>query len=104
MGQACVKRDDSGVARVEGDLDFVSVVPLVKLPDWLFTETKDPVIDLAGVEHANSAGVALLLEWMADARRDGRRLRFVNLPDSLRRLAALSHLEALLGIEDDSRR
>lgn len=104
MGQACVKRDDSGVARVEGDLDFVSVVPLVKLPDWLFAETKDPVIDLAGVEHANSAGLALLLEWMAAARRDGRGLRFVNLPDSLRRLAALSHLDALLGIAEDGAR
>ncbi len=54
------------------------------------------VIDLAGVERANSAGLALLLEWLEMARRRGLHLSYAHLPDSLGRLAAVSNLGDLL--------
>ena len=44
-----------------------------------------------------SSGVALLLEWLAWARRQQRSLRFDNAPDSLRTIASLSQVDGLLG-------
>ena len=54
------------------------------------------MVDLAGVERANSAGLALLLEWLEMARRRGLHLSYAHLPDSLGRLAAVSSLGDLL--------
>jgi len=56
------------------------------------------VIDLAGVERANSAGLALLLEWLEMALRRGLSLSYAHLPESLDRLAAVSHLGDLLPV------
>jgi phospholipid transport system transporter-binding protein len=54
------------------------------------------VLDLGEVEQANSAGLALLLEWLEMARVRGLSLRFRHPPDSLRRLAAVSNVGDLL--------
>lgn len=54
------------------------------------------VIDLAAVERANSAGLALLLEWLQMAQARGLSLSYAHLPDSLGRLAAVSNLDDLL--------
>jgi phospholipid transport system transporter-binding protein len=50
------------------------------------------VIDLSAVERANSAGLALLLEWLEMARARGLSLSYAHLPESLDRLAAVSNL------------
>lgn len=54
------------------------------------------VIDCAGVSACDSAGLAVLLEWLACARRTGRALRFDQLPQELSALARISDLEELL--------
>lgn len=56
-------------------------------------------IDLANVTEVDSAGLALLLEWVSWARQRGFTLSFANLPDKLRALARLSEVEGLLGLE-----
>jgi phospholipid transport system transporter-binding protein len=53
-------------------------------------------IDCSGITAADSAGLAVLLEWCALAARRGVRLQFDGLPDRLRRLAQISEVEALL--------
>lgn len=55
-------------------------------------------VDLAGVSSVDSAGLALLLCWLADARRDGRRLGFTNLPAQLVAIARISDVEPLLAV------
>jgi phospholipid transport system transporter-binding protein len=54
-------------------------------------------IDFAGVTAADSAGLAVCLVWLARAERDGRELRFVNLPASIRSLARISGVESVIG-------
>jgi phospholipid transport system transporter-binding protein len=54
------------------------------------------VVDLAGVTAGDSAGLALLLCWLAEARAAGRSLRFENLPGPLRALARISDVESVL--------
>ncbi len=56
------------------------------------------VIDLSGLTHADSAGVALLIEWVFAARRAGRELRFDGLPDQVRAIARLGGVDDFLPV------
>lgn len=56
-------------------------------------------IDLSGVKRSSSAGIALLLDWVDQASRDGIELHFRNWPDALVRIATFSNVEDLLKIE-----
>lgn len=55
-------------------------------------------IDCAAVTTADSAGLAVCLVWLARARRDGRELRFANLPASIRALARISEVEPAIAV------
>ncbi len=54
------------------------------------------VIDCAALGPTDSAGLAVLLDWLAEARRAGRHLRFEHLPEDLLRLARISAVDGLL--------
>ncbi len=54
------------------------------------------VFDLAGVQTADSSGVALMLAWQRRASNAGRTLGFVNVPANLHTLAAVYGVDALL--------
>jgi len=53
-------------------------------------------IDCAGVTAADSAGLAVLLDWLRIAKSAGRPLRYTNLPAGLLALARISEVEGLL--------
>ena len=53
-------------------------------------------IDCAGVTMADSAGLAVLLDWLAAAKLGGHSLKFTGLPQDLTALARISELEPLL--------
>jgi phospholipid transport system transporter-binding protein len=53
-------------------------------------------IDCAQVTAADSAGLAVLLDWLAAAKRLGRSLHFAHLPEGLLALARISDVEQLL--------
>ncbi|HEX9625406.1 MAG TPA: STAS domain-containing protein [Acidiferrobacterales bacterium] len=81
-----------------GALSFDSVTALLAGSRGWFAPGADVVIDLAGVTQADSAGVALMVEWLRLARRAGGRAEFRNVPAQVRNLIAVSGLgEALLG-------
>lgn len=86
--------------RISGVLDFDSVPVIFSESLACFGTSGDIVLDLSGVTRANSAGLALLLEWQRLARRGGRVFRLHNLPPSLRNIAAMSELQELLPAED----
>jgi len=54
------------------------------------------VVDCAGVTRADSAGLAVLLEWLAWGRRHGREVALENLPASLVAIARISEVDELL--------
>ena len=56
----------------------------------------DLVVDCAGAAPADSAGLAVLIEWRRWATRHGRHLKFVNLPAQISAIAHLSELTAVL--------
>lgn len=53
-------------------------------------------VDCAEVGVSDSAGLAVLVEWLAWARRSGRELRFSNLPEALCAIARICEIEGLL--------
>ncbi|MBV2264542.1 MAG: STAS domain-containing protein [Thauera sp.] len=59
----------------------------------------DLVVDLAAVSAADSAALALILDWMRCARAAGHTLVLRNPPAGLSSLAALYDIDALLPLE-----
>ena len=90
-----------GAWRLSGVLDFSTVPCLAREGETLIGATQAQglrrlEIDLSGVELTNSAGLALLLEWMRLAQARDIRLTYRHLPDPLARIAAFSNLQGLL--------
>jgi phospholipid transport system transporter-binding protein len=53
-------------------------------------------VDGAGISASDSAGLAVLLDWVGAAKRAGRTLRYTQLPAGLLALARISEVEELL--------
>lgn len=96
MSEARLTSRGDGRYALAGVLDFATVTRVAVSADALLKRGADIDIDLAAVQFANSAGLALLLEWLDTARARGARLTYRNLPDSLARLAAVSNVASLL--------
>jgi len=83
-------------ARVVGSLHFTTVSALLTAGVEAINGGGAAVIDLGGVVASDSAGLALLIEWLSIAKAAGRGLRFENIPTQLQQLARLSEVEELL--------
>lgn len=53
-------------------------------------------VDCAGVSHADSAGLAVLIQWRRWAHEQGRHLRYTNLPEAISAIARLSEVSPVL--------
>lgn len=87
---------DGDRSRVTGSLHFTTVSALLTAGQAAITEGRAAVIDLGSVTTSDSAGLALLIEWLSVAKAAGRALRFENIPSQLNQLARLSEVEELL--------
>jgi phospholipid transport system transporter-binding protein len=83
-------------SRVIGSLHFTTVSGLLSAGAEAIAGNEACVIDLAGVTASDSAGLALLIEWLSVAKGENRTLRYENIPSQLQQLARLSEVEELL--------
>ncbi len=97
MVSAAAERDGPTL-RVSGELNFASVADLWRATGPLFATDPPLRIDLGGVTHSNSAGVALLVEWMAQTRRHRRELIFLNVPAQMRAIIQVADLDAIFSV------
>jgi phospholipid transport system transporter-binding protein len=82
---------------ISGEMTFQSVPQfLLHTDEWLKSNASKITIDLAGVTHADSAGLALLIEWLQRARAAQRAIVFTHMPDQMRELARVNGLEQVL--------
>lgn len=79
-----------------GPVTFGSAGALLEAGRQQFDGKAAVVVNLQGVTQADSAGLALLLEWLRQARADGRAMTFTGLPEKLLAIARLSGVEAIL--------
>jgi phospholipid transport system transporter-binding protein len=62
----------------------------------LFGDTPVIKVDLSGITAADSAGLALLIEWVSWAREQHRELRFFGLPAQISAIARICEVEEML--------
>jgi len=90
--------------RVRGDLTFVTATSAHGTGIGMLARVsgngapREPVIvlDCALVTEADSAGLAVLLDWRREAMQRGIALRYRNLPAAITQLARISGVETLL--------
>jgi len=90
-----------GVIAVSGCLDFSTATQVLGAVNEQMlaiptTQSDTQVIDLAAVTQCNSAGLALMIEWLAEAQRTGRNVRFENIPNSLRQISTVCQVDSLI--------
>jgi phospholipid transport system transporter-binding protein len=82
----------------QGPLTFVSARRACELGVQTLAQAPDGklAIDCRGITVCDSAGLAVLLEWLGVARRAGRSLHYTQLPQDLAALAHISDVQELL--------
>jgi len=79
---------------VEGDLTFFTLnKKTIKKSFTFLNTTKKICIDLEKVTAADSAGLALMIEWLKHSKLLNTKLTFKNIPQQLLTLAKLSNLD-----------
>jgi len=90
--------DDNGSGRfaLSGDMTFKTAGRILRTSEDLFEEHTRIEVDLSGVKNADSAGLALLLEWITWANHTVREIRFVGMPDRIDAIAKTTEVDHLL--------
>ncbi|MBV8910275.1 MAG: STAS domain-containing protein [Gammaproteobacteria bacterium] len=97
-GALRVEATTEGAVAVEGPLTFATARSARELARRIFAAggSAPLEIDCARVSVSDSAGLAVLLDWLRTAKRAGRTLRYSRLPEGLVALARISEVEELL--------
>jgi phospholipid transport system transporter-binding protein len=86
-----------GRFRLVGDLTFNTVPEACEEGLVLFDAAgKELCIDLRDISHTDSAGIALLIDWMRQAKKKKKTLRFLNVPAQMLAIAGVSGLDRIL--------
>ncbi len=98
IGPGQVEFVDQGDGRfaVRGDLTFRTAGIALEESKELFADHSILQIDLSEVKRTDSAGLALLLEWVNWAKNYVREIRFLNVPDEVLSIAQISEVDDLL--------
>jgi len=97
--KAELKQVDEGRYRLTGQLTFDTVPAVLDDSEDLFENSVSSLeMDLQDVDRADSAGLALLMEWTRLARARSIDIRFVNIPEQMAAVARLTHLDSILAI------
>ncbi len=98
QGQAELHKTADGFIRLKGRLDNVSVSSVYDKSLRLFKDEPELKIDLSGVTHSNTAGAALLVEWLKEARDRDQNIHFVNTSEPMLKIVRMTNLERVLPI------
>ena len=96
--RVAVTEPSSGRIVVTGELTFATARDARQLGVVVFESSRAPriVVDCAAVTRADSAGLAVLLDWLSWGRRKSRPVSLENLPASLLAIARISEVDELL--------
>jgi phospholipid transport system transporter-binding protein len=95
-GRAKLESLGAGRFRVSGVLDASSAREVLEQSESRFEQFKELDVDLGGVGESDSAGLALLIEWLRLARQGEKTIRFANVPAQIEALARISEVEDLI--------
>lgn len=91
-----LSRREDGCFILKGVLDFQTVPMIWQHGLNLFSEAPSLVLDLQQVSRSDSAGLALLIEWMRFARSQNKPISYINMPSQMLAIARASSLDSIL--------
>ncbi len=86
------------ILKINGELDFDSVVPLCERGINLMASMKKIKIECSGLQKCDSSILALCSAWMRDARSKKKEIEFMHLPSFMQDLVKVHGLEAILPV------
>jgi phospholipid transport system transporter-binding protein len=90
--------EDLGEGRfaVSGEMTFATAEKMLRASEDLFDDHTQIDVDLTEVTDSDSAGLALLLEWVTWANHSVREIRFTGMPEKILAIAKTTEVEPLL--------
>jgi phospholipid transport system transporter-binding protein len=90
--------EDLGDGRfaLRGAVGFGTAARILEVSKTLFGEHSRIEVDLEGVTDSDSAGLALLIEWVNWAKHYVREISYRNIPRQIRAIAEISEVEWML--------
>ena len=79
-----------------GALSFATAEQILRESEQPFEQHTRIEVDLTGVSRTDSAGLALLLEWITWANHTVREISYVGLPEKILAIARTTEVDALL--------
>jgi phospholipid transport system transporter-binding protein len=95
-GLATLEALGNGRFKIRGALNAETVTDLLERSEEAFRGASLIELDLAEVPEGDSAGLALLIEWLRLAKQHNQQLRVRNVPDQIAALARISEVDKLL--------
>jgi len=81
---------------LSGEMSFDTAERILEASEQPFEEHTRLEIDLSGVTLSDSAGLALLLEWVTWANHTVREIRFSGMPERVLAIAKTTEVDELL--------
>jgi phospholipid transport system transporter-binding protein len=91
-----IERTGPEMLEARGELSFATAAEALKAGTSLIGPEPQCTIVLAQVTEGDSAGLAVLLEWLAVARQRGVKLRYRDVPERVLAVAHISDVQGLL--------
>lgn len=85
-----------GNFEVSGDMSFETAEQILRVSQRVFAQHENVRVDMSAVEKADSAGLALLLEWMSWEKQGLSKFDFVSIPTSVLAIAHTAELKDLV--------
>lgn len=99
MADAQLVENDDGSWLLQGELGFSSVSAVLEHAGVNMLAKKQLTVDLKDVTRADSAGLALLVEWLRESELAGNSIEFVNVPAQLLSIARVCGLDDILSLD-----
>ena len=79
-----------------GEMSFETAAQILKSSERSFAQHAETQVNLSQVSKADSAGLALLLEWIGWANHSDVEIRFLNIPKKILAIAQTAEVDELL--------
>ena len=99
MADAQLVENNDGSWLLQGELGFSSVSAVLEHAGVNMLAKKQLTVDLKDVTRADSAGLALLVEWLRESELAGNSIEFVNVPAQLLSIARVCGLDDILSLD-----
>lgn len=96
MSEFTIEELGEGRFALAGDMTFDTAEKILRASEAPFEEHTQIEVDLSEVSSSDSAGLALLLEWVTWANHSVREIRFTGMPEKILAIARTTEVEKLL--------